>query len=205
MQPRSLPGGLSRRAIALACFALSGWIAIGCRTESPRFETYPPPSQHAEPLRVGDTVTITFSGMDPEIPAHQEIIREDGTITLPDIGKSIVAAGKTSVELQKELLAEYQKKYRSPVFPYPSEQRYYYVTGEVTRPGPQLYLGETTLVQAIAAAGGPSEIADKRDILLRRVGRKPIHINFRKALEGDPKHNLLIAPGDTILMERQPQ
>lgn len=155
-------------------------------------------------FHVGDAVIITFSGMEPPIPMHQEIIKENGTITPPELGgKSIVAAGKSSTQLQEELLVEYQKIYRRPVINVNPAPRFYYVTGDVLHSGAQQYLGETTLVQAIAAASGLTEFAKKSDIQITRAGtRKVIHVNYRRALEGDAKHNVRIQPGDTIFVPR---
>jgi hypothetical protein len=54
-------------------------------------------------FHVGDTVTVNFSGLpEPRIDPHTEPIKEDGTITMPDIGH-VQAVGKTAGELQNEI------------------------------------------------------------------------------------------------------
>jgi polysaccharide export outer membrane protein len=155
-----------------------------------------------ELFRVGDTVIITYAGMDPVIPMHQDIIKDDGTISPPEI-RAVVAAGKTASEVQAELLKEYKKIYTKPSVTVVPAQRFYYVLGDVMHPGPQQYLGETDVIKAIAAAGGLTEYAKKGDIQITRAGsKKVIHIDYKKALQSDPKHRLPIYPGDSIFVDR---
>ena len=54
-------------------------------------------------FRVGDHVTVVFSGniILPE-QSHEERVKDDGTITLPEIG-AVKAVGKTTGQLQKEI------------------------------------------------------------------------------------------------------
>jgi polysaccharide export outer membrane protein len=153
-------------------------------------------------FRTGDTIIITYAGMDPVIPMHQEIIKDDGTITPPEI-RSVVAVGRTASEVQAELLTEYKKIYRNPTVTVQPAVRFYHVLGDVNHPGAQQYLGETDMIKAIASAGGLTEFAKKGDIQLRRTGsRKVYHIDYKQALLGNPKHNLPVYPGDTIFVPR---
>jgi len=58
---------------------------------------------------------VTFqatSGEEILLKDHHEAIKEDGTITPPFIG-SIVAAGKTPGDVQRELQDKYDKIYRN--------------------------------------------------------------------------------------------
>src|SRR5258708_21401121 len=72
-----------------------------------------PPQPHSSDVarfRVAQTVIVIFSGTPEPISPHEEVIKEDGTITLPLIG-SIYAAGKTAGELQNEIYTNYVPKY----------------------------------------------------------------------------------------------
>jgi polysaccharide export outer membrane protein len=78
-----------------------------------------------------------------------------------------------------------------------------YVFGEVTHPGPvQLKRSQSpTLLQAIAAAGGPTDRAGKQATIKRMVNgvSKLIRVNYRKLADGnDPDVTLL--DGDTIYL-----
>ena len=75
---------------------------VGCKTTD-YTAAMEPPGPETDPgvlpqLHVGDTVTITFTGLEEPPPPQEKPIKEDGTITLPDIGR-VQAAGKTAGEL----------------------------------------------------------------------------------------------------------
>ena len=127
------------RAFFTAGLLLAGLIFNGCSSDDAIFSDdkgSPPPADVAH-FHVGDTVTVTFSGLpDTDNPTpHQEPIKEDGTITLPDIGK-IQATGKTAGELQNEIHDLYVPKYYTHLTVTVSTgDRVYYVRGEVKLPG----------------------------------------------------------------------
>ena len=88
-------------------------------------------------LHIGDTVIITFSGVPDEPPPQEKPIKEDGTITLPDIGR-VQAAGKTAGELEDLIHDLYVPAiYRHlNVTVKTSSDRVYYVRGEVRQSWP---------------------------------------------------------------------
>jgi len=154
-----------------------------------------------ERFRIGDTVTVTFSGVEPPPPPHEERIKEDGTITLPMIG-SVIAAGKTAGELQKEIQERYSRYYTRLTVTVKSLERFYYVGGEVRSPGRYPWLGELTVTQAIQSAGDFTDFARKTRVLLVRANGQTEVVNCRKAIENaelDPK----VMPGDRIHVPRR--
>ena len=79
-----------------------------------------------------------------------------------------------------------------------------YVFGEVTHPGPvQLKRSQSpTLLQAIAAAGGPTDRASKMATIKRVVNGKPVLLraNYKKLAQGnDP--DVPLQDGDTIYLK----
>jgi len=73
------------------------------------------------------------------------------------------------------------------------------VTGRVARPG-QYFLCEKvqTLSDAIAAAGGPTEPADRHRAVLTRGGQ-PYHLDYEMAVTtGDGTLGVLLEPGDIL-------
>ncbi|MCU0771833.1 MAG: polysaccharide export protein [Verrucomicrobia bacterium] len=152
-------------------------------------------------FRVGDVVSVTFSGTSEAIPAHQERIKEDGTITL-FLVKSVKAAGKTPGELQRELQDRYDDYYKTLVVTVASFERFYYVGGEVKRPGAQPYLGETTVTKAIQAAGDFTDFAKKGNVQVIRADGTKLKVNFGKAID-DPSLDPPIYPGDKIHVPRR--
>src|SRR5437773_5344828 len=110
--------GSFRRGIG---FALAAWIFSGCggvNLPDPQPASLKPATSDAELertdlLRPGDQVTIVFSHNPPK--NHEERIKDDGTITPPDISQEgpLQAAGKTRPQLEKELQERYNKYYRN--------------------------------------------------------------------------------------------
>jgi len=154
-------------------------------------------------FHVGDSVTVTFSGL-PEgdtMTPHQEPIKEDGTITLPYIGP-VVAVGKTAGELQNEIQDLYVPKYyvRLTVTVAPGDL-IYYVTGEVKTPGREIYIGETTVTKAITSAGDFTDFASHTVWLIRANGQR-IKVKVDQALE-HPSKDPPVYPGDQIVVPRR--
>ena len=186
----------------------TGLLLTGCRSEPLKFEEFKHVNDTSKKMvdvyRVGDMVTIVFSGSigsEPLIPVHQETIKEDGTITPTFVG-SVVAAGKTPGDLQKELQEKYDKLFNTLTVTVISKERYYYVTGEVKNPGPEPYLGETDIIKAISAAGDFTDFASKRKVRLTRASGRTQIVNVKKILD-DPQFDVPVYPGDKIYVPRK--
>jgi polysaccharide export outer membrane protein len=161
------------------------------------------PSSLAAPrFHAGETVIVALTGTADQIPEHSEPIKEDGTLTLPYIG-AVRAAGKTPGELQNEIHDLYVPKYYVRLtVTVKSQDRVYYVGGEVKQPGRLLYVGETTVTRAIQSAGDFTDFANRRKVWLVRTNGKHIKVNCNKALE-DPSLDLPVYPGDQIQVPRR--
>jgi polysaccharide export outer membrane protein len=153
-------------------------------------------------FHVGDTVIVTLSGLPSDILPHQEPIKEDGTITMPDIGH-VQAAGKTAGELQNEIYNLYVPKlYRHLTVTVNTGDRVYYVTGEVKQPARQLYSGQMTVTKAITTAGDFTDFANHKKVVLTRANGQRIKVNCDKIQAGkavDP----FVYPNDQIQVPRR--
>jgi protein involved in polysaccharide export with SLBB domain len=196
---------LGRLQLLLALFALTLGVA-GCKTQDTTgLMEGPSASDPAQlpRLRVGDTVTITFSGLDESLLAQEKPIKDDGTITLPDIG-SVQAAGKTAGELEDaihELYVPKIYKHLNVTVKITSNQ-VYFVRGEVKNPNQVMYNGPTTVTKAIASSGDFTDFADRKRVWLIRSSGKRFKLNAVKILNGeapDPP----IYPGDQIVVDRR--
>ena len=150
-------------------------------------------------LRVGDRVTVKFSGNPDQqnLQTHEQVIKDDGTITLPYI-KDVKAVGKTLGELQKEIHDAYVPDlYKRLTITVLGEQRVYYVGGQVKMPGRQMYIDATTVTKAIQSAGDFTDFAAKRRVELTRADGKKFIIDCEKAAK-DPSLDLPVYPGDKI-------
>ena len=202
------------KASSLGLFAC-GLLFTGCHSSSIDTifsDTPTPPVMTGSPLtgysaaevarfHVGDTVIVTLSGLPQDIPIHQEPIKEDGTITMPDIGH-VQAAGKTAGELQNDIYNLYVPKlYRHLTVTVVPGDRVYYITGEVKQPGRQLYAGQMTVTKAITTAGDFTDFANHTVWLIRANGQR-IKVNCNKALK-DSSKDLQVYPNDQIVVKRR--
>jgi protein involved in polysaccharide export with SLBB domain len=209
---------LLRNAIRNCSFFLT--IAIiaplltGCSLFGPQNDTHSPTVQstddasrlRSDPLHVGDSIRVDFSGTPVPIPFVQTEIKGDGTVHFDLIG-DIQCDGLTPGELEKTL----QKKYVPDYYTHLSVNvtpvvRYFYVDGEVNGGGSggrQVYSGPITVTRAIAASGGFSPFADRRRVKLFRFNAtSAIRVNCVKALD-NPKLDLSVYPGDKIVVPRR--
>ena len=153
-------------------------------------------------FHVGDPIVVTLSDLPIEIPPHQEAIKEDGTIEMPQIGK-VQAAGKTAGEVQNEIHDLYVPRfYTHLTVTVNTGDRVYYVSGEVKAPGRQLYVGQTTVSQAITSAGDFTDFANHKNVELIHPSGERVKVNVDRVRNGkadDPP----VTPGDQIYVHRR--
>jgi protein involved in polysaccharide export with SLBB domain len=80
--------------------------------------------------------------------------------------------------------------------------RFYYVTGEVKKPGPEPYLGETDIIKAISAALDFTDFGNKHKVRLTRANGQTQVINVQRILD-DPQYDVPVYPGDKIYVPRR--
>jgi polysaccharide export outer membrane protein len=146
-------------------------------------------------IHVGDDLTVAFN--DQQIQPISDQVKQDGTITLI-YNKPFHAAGKSIGELQQEI----QKAYVPSYFKYltvtiKTQERFYSIGGEVRAPGRQAFVSHMTVLQAVDTAGGFTDYAKKKSVLLIRSNGTHETENCVKALE-DPKLDLEVYPGDKV-------
>lgn len=158
-------------------------------------------------LRPGDMIEINF----PLAPAFNqaETVQPDGYISLQNLG-DLAAAGKTVPELTEALKERYTKIMRDPTITVvlkDFEHPYFVASGEVAKPGKYELRGVTTVTQAIAIAGGFSNIAKRSNVLLfRRVSDEYVSVkqlDLKKMLgHGDLQEDVELQPGDLLFVPR---
>jgi polysaccharide biosynthesis/export protein len=134
-------------------------------------------------------------------------VRPDGKITLPLVG-DVTAAGRTSLELRDSIagsLKEYIKEPVVTVIVVETTPQVVHVMGEVTKPGPVTISGPLTILQALAMAGGFTDFANRKEILILRTsgtGQKTLTFNYKDAISDDShRAPLLLQPGDTVIVK----
>lgn len=133
----------------------------------------------------------------------QVTVRFDGMITVPLLGDQ-KAAGKPPAELAQSLEKAYARYVESPsvnVVVSQSTSARFFVLGEVARAGAFPLEGPTTLLQALALAGGLKEYAKRDSIVIIRESQEVLSVNYDRISEGkDVSQNVPLLPGDTIVV-----
>lgn len=159
-------------------------------------------------LRAGDVVQIEV--LEDATLNRSAIVLPDGRISLPLAG-SVRVAGRTIGEVQSELSARLASGFATPptVFvsvdslaervPATARTIDIFVLGAANAPGKVEVAPGTTLLQAIAQAGGLSPFAAKKRIQLRRVDKAGNENVYR--LNFDAIENGAASGGTTRLVD----
>jgi protein involved in polysaccharide export with SLBB domain len=160
------------------------------------------PAPESDILRVGDEVMIEFRGVPNPPDKHTERIKEDGTIRPPVIGEPVQAANLTRLQLEQDLQKRYDKLYKHMTVTVHTENRVFYVDGEVRNPSRQSYTGEMTVTRAIASAGGFTDFAKKTQVQLIRANGQKLTVNCVEALRR-PELDKPVLPDDRVHVPRR--
>lgn len=141
-------------------------------------------------------------------PGLTQVIKPDGTISLEDIGQ-VPVAGKTPRQVA-DIIAQKLSALYKLAGDYPidvqvvNRSKFYYVIGQVERPGAYTYTGRDTALQAIAKAV-PTNLAWEEKVQVIRPAKAPSErslvfaLNFKKMAEqGQMNQNVLLEAGDVI-------
>lgn len=153
-------------------------------------------------IRKGDKLKIDFFEAPSMPPSWEQVVREDGTIALP-MTLVMTAEGKTKRELADDIHKVYVPKYfKRMSVNIKSDDRYYFVTGEVKTPGVKAHPGELTVTKAIGAAGDFTDFAQKKKIQVFRANGEKIRVNWNEAAE-HPERDIPVYPGDRVHVPRR--
>ena len=143
---------------------------------------------------------------DPQLSQSVQV-RPDGKITLPLIG-DLEATGHTPIELRDTITTSFKEYVTNPtvtVIVVEALASKVYVMGEVTHPGTMELHGPTTILQALAMAGGFKEFANTKDVKVLRprggsnTSMETIRFNYKDVLNGDAKP-FYLRSGDTVIV-----
>lgn len=153
----------------------------------------------------GDILEIV-TWKEPDFSREEIVVRLDGKISFPLI-HDVDAAGKTPLELKKDIenrLKDFVANPNVTVAVTGSASKRFYILGEVMTTGEYPLNKDLTVLQAFAIAGGFTEWASKKEIILlrRKNGEETIfRIDYRDILKGkDISQNVRIQADDTIIV-----
>jgi polysaccharide export outer membrane protein len=140
---------------------------------------------------------------DPQLSQSVQV-RPDGKITLPLVG-DMEATGRTPIELRDTIAKSLKDYINNPtvtVIVVEALASQIFVMGEVTHPGTMQLHGPTTILQALAMAGGFKEFANTKDVKVLRPngsGIETIKFNYKDVINGDAKP-FYLRSGDTVIV-----
>ena len=158
-------------------------------------------------LTPSDVIDVSF----PYVPEFNQTVtvQPDGYISLRAIG-DLRVQGRTLPELHQMLYDEYEPILREPVITIvlrEFEKPYFIAAGELKTPGRYELRGTTTLTQAIAVAGGFTDVAKHSEVVLfRRYSRDMLEVkqvNVKRMLASrNLDEDYVIRPGDTVFVPK---
>ena len=132
-------------------------------------------------------------------------VRSDGKISLPLLGE-IQATGLTPLQLERDLTAKLRNYITKPEVTVMVEQvnsKKFNILGQVAKPGSYSLTVAPTIVDAIAAAGGPKDFAKQKSIYILRQNpggaQSRVVFNYKDFLKGKTQ-NVKLEPHDTIVV-----
>jgi len=207
-------------AVALANCAGNGTSSSGPVTadspaSAPAYASVEPAQSAAAPaLPASEPREYRISGRDIlevqvfQVPDLNKTVQvsEDGTVTLPLVGK-LQFAGKTTQEAEQVLTAKLKQKYlQSPQVSVLVKQfgQRVTVSGEVRTPKVLAIDGSVTLSQAIANGGGLTELADASRVHVART--RAGHVNdvvySLTDIEAGRATDPILSGGDIVVAEQ---
>lgn len=154
---------------------------------------------------IGPADLLTISVLREAGLSGSLLVRPDGMVSMPLLG-DVAAAGRNPEQLAEEITAGLKKFIQDPhvvVVVTQINSKKIYMIGEVAKVGPVEMTPGMTLLEAVASAGGLTQYANSRKIYILRkleLKQEKIPVKYKQALKGDSAFNVLVQPGDTIVV-----
>jgi polysaccharide biosynthesis/export protein len=134
-------------------------------------------------------------------------VRSDGKISLPLVGE-LQASGQTPQQLEQEITKRLQSYISEPevtVIVTDSKSQKVNILGMVSKPGAYLLTSSTTVLDAIAMAGGFKDFAKQKSIYILRQApdgtQKRLPFNYKEVIKGqNSDQNIRLQAGDTLVV-----
>ena len=159
----------------------------------------------ADTYVIGASDVIAISVWKEPTLSGSLLVRPDGMISLPLLG-DVQASGLTPLQLADQIATKLKKFVQDPnvsVVVSQIHSKVVYLMGEVGKKGPIEMTPGMTLLEAIGSAGGITEFANAKKIYILRdeAGKhEKIPVHYKEALKGDSALDLVLKPGDTIVV-----
>ncbi|NLZ44642.1 MAG: polysaccharide export protein [Clostridia bacterium] len=151
-----------------------------------------------------DVISIEVWGH-PDLELREATVLPDGTVFVPLVGK-VDVTGKTVEEVTALLEEEFSRLLVDPrviVTVVKPKTIQVTVTGQVNRPGIYELKPGSSVSEAIAMAGGPTQRAELRKVLVssRETGKEiKVKVGRRYHFSNEPGSDLELADGDRVFV-----
>lgn len=152
----------------------------------------------------GDVLRINV-WREPEL-SQTVVVRPDGKISLPLVDE-VQVSGLTPRQIQELLQEKWKSFLTTPQVTIAVSEihsRMVYITGEVVKAGAYSLLIPITVLQLIARAGGFTQFADRKNIIIMRKkngNEARFRFNYNMVIQGRRiDQNLVLEPGDTVVV-----
>jgi polysaccharide biosynthesis/export protein len=215
-------GNLALKAVLLTCVAFSANVwgqaadsnqasagpdNAASTASSPQPDSAAKSTQAGATYIIGDEDVLSISVWKDQDLTRVVPVRSDGRISLPLVGE-MQAAGRTPSQLEEDLKAALRGFITDPqvtVIVQEIKSRNFNILGQVTKPGSYPLTADTTIVDAIALAGGFKDFAKKKGIYVIRQdtngSETRMAFNYEKFIKGkNTAQNIQLKPHDTIVV-----
>ncbi|MGP8270420.1 MAG: polysaccharide biosynthesis/export family protein [Terracidiphilus sp.] len=159
----------------------------------------------ADTYVIGPSDTLTVTVWKEPALSSSLLVRPDGMISLPLLG-DVLASGLTPLQLADQITKKLKKYVQDPNVSVVISQihsKVIYLLGEVAKKGPIEMTSGMTLLEAISSGGGLTDYANTKKIYILRDEsgtHQKIPVHYKDALKGNSALNLVLKPGDTIVV-----
>jgi len=199
-------GSDSATSAGMSKAAVAGWAGQGGR-EMAGQQNPPNTKRVSDDYIIGPSDILAINVWKDTELTRTVTVRPDGKISLPLIGE-LEVSGLTALSVQRliaQRLAEYVSKPQVTVMVQEVKSQTYVIVGKIAKPGSYELGKPTTVLEAIAIAGGFLDFAkaSKVNIVRRREGGPPetLHFDYKKVIKGqNAEQNVELRNGDTIVV-----
>ena len=197
---------------AFASLTLLGGCATGSGVELPPASTSAIQGSQSEEYTIGANDELSIHvWRNPELSADKIRVRPDGRLTMPLV-RDLPAAGKTPTMLQEDIRLQLSQYIENPIVSVivneavGSFDQQVKVVGSTAQPLAIPFRAKMTVLDAMIAVGGLGDFAaGNRAKLIRNDRRTGKTQEYRLRLsdllkKGDSSANVLLMPGDTIII-----